>query len=84
LGGLLQRPNGEAKRGLTSLKNSSTAKASILRPRASTPMEAPASPNATRATSAQNATWERSLKALPAKSVIWPQPTRMGVRGSII
>ena len=27
---------------------------------------------------------ERSLDGLPTVSVIWPAPTRMGVRGSII
>jgi hypothetical protein len=35
------------------------------------------------AASAQNATFDRSLEGLPVVSVIWPQPTRMGVRGSI-
>ena len=33
--------------------------------------------------SAQNATRLRSLLGWPVVSVIWPQPTRMGVRGSI-
>jgi hypothetical protein len=84
LGGLLDRPNGEAKRGLMSLKNSITASASISRPSASVPIDARASARAARAASAQKATRERSLDGVPAVSVIWPAPTRTGVRGSII
>jgi hypothetical protein len=81
---LVERPKGEAKRGLMSLKNSITARASILRPSISGPIAEPPSLKARRAASAQKATRERALAGLPSQSVIWPQPTRTGVRGSII
>ncbi len=84
LGGLVERPNGEAKRGLMSLKNSITAIASTLGPNMWPPIFALVSSSAALAASAQKATRERLLDGSPVVSVIWPQPTRMGVRGSII
>jgi len=65
-------------------KNSITAMASISWPSAWPPIAAPVSSSARFAASAQNATRERSLEGWPVLSVIWPAPTRMGVRGSII
>jgi hypothetical protein len=70
LGGLLQRPNGEAKRGLMSGKNCSTAIASILRPSAAAPIAVPVSVSARPATSAQKATFDRWLEGSPVVSVI--------------
>src|SRR5229473_2268602 len=74
LGGLLERPNGEAKRGLMSLKNSRTASASILRPSGSAPIDAPESASAMRAASAQKATRERSLEGVPARTLLVCSP----------
>ena len=64
LGGWLDRPKGEAKRGLMSLKNSITTIASISWPSAWPPIEALVSSSARAAASAQKATRERSLDGL--------------------
>ena len=67
---LVERPNGEAKRGLLSLKNSMTASASTWWPSMWPPIFAPVSSSAFAAASAQKATRERLLDGSPVMSVI--------------
>ena len=79
-----KRPNGEAKRGLMSGKNSSTATASILRPSASAPIDGAAVGESEAGRLGTEGDVRASLEGLPVVSVSWPHPTRMGVRGSIM